>query len=138
MESNANKNGSMTTASEDVVEVEETEDFHELGEFNEDDVASGSQNGCQKKAQRFELKKWVAHAHWSWDVAVDNCAICRNHIMNLCIECQADPNANKDECTVAWGECNHAFHYHCIARWLKTRHVCPLDNKEWVYQKYGH
>jgi len=28
--------------------------------------------------------------------------------------------------------------YHCIARWLKTRLVCPLDNKEWVYQKYGH
>ncbi|BFF98414.1 RING-box protein 1B [Drosophila madeirensis] len=121
--------------SDQVDEIEETEDFHDLEEFN-DDEASGS-GTQQPKHTRFVVNKWMAYALWSWDVAVDNCAICRNHIMNLCIECQADPNANMDLCTVAWGECNHAFHYHCIARWLKTRLVCPLDNKEWVYQKYG-
>uniref|UniRef100_A0A4W5QBU1 cullin-RING-type E3 NEDD8 transferase n=1 Tax=Hucho hucho TaxID=62062 RepID=A0A4W5QBU1_9TELE len=78
-------------------------------------------SGVSKK--RFEVKKWNAVALWAWDIVVDNCAICSNHIMDLCIE----------GVTVAWGVCNHAFHFHCISRWLKTRQVCPLD-----IQKYGH
>lgn len=40
------------------------------------------------------------------DIIVDNCAICRNHIMDPCIECQANQTASTDACTVAWGVCN--------------------------------
>ena len=64
-----------------------------------------------KKPKRFEIKKWNAVALWAWgtlplplffqlilpffrfnrsvfaDIVVDNCAICRNHIMDLCKEC---------------------------------------------------
>ena len=39
---------------------------------------------------RFEVKRWHASALWSWDIQVETCAICRNHIMDLCLECQAN------------------------------------------------
>ncbi|KAL9075173.1 MAG: hypothetical protein Q9161_001859 [Pseudevernia consocians] len=46
-------------------------------------VKAGADTGSDGK-KRFEVKKWNAVSLWAWDIVVDNCAICRNHIMDLC------------------------------------------------------
>lgn len=75
-----------------------------------------------------EIKNWSAYVMWSWDIKIENCAICRNGIGEPCIECVANPDTS---CNISWGACNHAYHTHCINRWLKTRNVCPMDNQTW-------
>ncbi|PWZ08724.1 RING-box protein 1 [Zea mays] len=47
-------------------------------------VVGPSSSSSRKPNKRFEIKKWNAVALWAWDIVVDNCAICRNHIMDLC------------------------------------------------------
>ena len=54
------------------------------------DAEMPSSSSSRGEKKRFEVKKWNAVALWAWDIVVDNCAICRNHIMDLCIECQAN------------------------------------------------
>ena len=72
-----------------------------------------------------KVKKWRAVGYWTWDSIdqVDTCAICKNLLMEICIECMADQS---EECTIAWGVCNHKYHFHCISRWLAAHSTCPL------------
>jgi len=63
------------------------------------DVADGKKRFEVKKVMRLQLlnrshqfivltpSQWNAVALWAWDIVVDNCAICRNHIMDLCKTC---------------------------------------------------
>jgi RING-box protein 1 len=116
----------------------EPEDEGQEGGGEGEEVEVKEEGG--RRGRRFELKKWNAVALWTWDIGVDSCAICRNSIMDMCIEAQANPDGAlgcENGCTVAWGQCSHAFHFCCISRWLKTRTVCPLCSKEWEFSKIG-
>lgn len=87
------------------------------------------------------VKKWNAVATWNWAGSsehTDTCAICRNVLSDHCLECQAtnEPGDGKStvDCFVVWGVCNHKFHHHCMSRWLRQHHVCPIDHREWELQ----
>jgi RING-box protein 1 len=65
----------------------------------------------------------------------DQCPICRNNLLDKCIECQVNIKESK-ECKSVLGCCGHGYHVCCIDKWCKTRDVCPLDNEEWLPISY--
>lgn len=81
-----------------------------------------------------ELNKWNANAFTCWDIPTDECHICRNHIMDDCVDCKEQDDIN-NECKVVTGKCNCSFHYHCIQKWITTNNICPICiNTNWSYQ----
>jgi len=72
---------------------------------------------------------------WKWNITNELCSICRCELQEECIECQAEINCAASGCHIAWGCCGHAFHQHCIFRWLKRQQKCPLDMSEWSTEK---
>ena len=77
----------------------------------------------------------------SWEPRLHNdfCEICEHRLHDLCGSCML-PSVDADimkECTLAWGCCNHQFHYHCMARRLKYRATtCPTCSMKWEFQAF--
>lgn len=63
---------------------------------------------------------------WHWSVPDDElCGICRISFDGTCPNCLYPG----DSCPLTIGTCNHAFHLHCIEKWLQqssSRGLCPM------------
>mmetsp|Transcript_19761 Transcript_19761/g.44805 ORF Transcript_19761/g.44805 Transcript_19761/m.44805 type:complete len:84 (-) Transcript_19761:211-462(-) len=77
-----------------------------------------------------KIKRWHGVAAWKWDVNDDCCGICRFAFEACCPDCKIPG----DDCPPIWGKCNHAFHIHCIMKWLEKNNTCPMCRQEWQYQ----
>jgi len=87
-----------------------------------------------KNIGKYNDGKWM-NTHLTMKCKLsDTCAICHNNLVYICIGCEADHEFGESvECKVAFGECEHIFHKHCISRWLKSRNFCPLDDQKWTH-----
>ncbi|KAL7235513.1 hypothetical protein ACSBR1_018915 [Camellia fascicularis] len=66
------------------------------------------------------------HEHYTcctWRTAFDGC----------CPDCKFPG----DDCPLIWGACNHAFHLHCILKWVNSQTPqaqCPMCRGEWQFK----
>lgn len=62
---------------------------------------------------------------WHWTVGDELCGICRVSFEDTCPNCLYPG----DGCPLVIGVCQHAFHLHCIEKWLKqssSKGLCPM------------
>ncbi|XP_054820690.1 uncharacterized protein LOC129319615 [Prosopis cineraria] len=77
---------------------------------------------------------WHAIASWTWDAQDETCGICRMAFDGCCPDCK-HPG---DDCPLIWGACNHAFHLHCILKWVNSQTSqahCPMCRREWQFKE---
>ncbi|KAG8363974.1 hypothetical protein BUALT_Bualt19G0078200 [Buddleja alternifolia] len=81
----------------------------------------------------FVLQEWHAVASWTWDAQDETCGICRMDFDGCCPDCKLPG----DDCPLIWGSCNHAFHLHCILKWVNSQTPqahCPMCRREWQFK----
>ncbi|KAL6146429.1 PREDICTED: anaphase-promoting complex subunit 11 [Fragaria vesca subsp. vesca] len=77
--------------------------------------------------------EWHAVAAWTWDAQDETCGICRMAFDGCCPDCKLPG----DDCPLIWGACNHAFHLHCILKWVNSQTSqahCPMCRREWQFK----
>ncbi|GAB2293289.1 ubiquitin-protein ligase Anaphase Promoting Complex [Dionaea muscipula] len=80
-----------------------------------------------------KLEIWHAVASWTWDAQDETCGICRMAFDGCCPDCKLPG----DDCPLIWGQCNHAFHLHCILKWVNSKGPeahCPICRREWQFK----
>ncbi|KAL4325350.1 hypothetical protein GQ457_11G019000 [Hibiscus cannabinus] len=81
----------------------------------------------------YNIFVWHAVASWTWDAQDETCGICRMAFDGCCSDCKLPG----DDCPLIWGACNHAFHLHCILKWVNSQTSqahCPMCRREWQFK----
>ncbi|PQQ06139.1 anaphase-promoting complex subunit 11 isoform X1 [Prunus yedoensis var. nudiflora] len=87
----------------------------------------------QEKTMKVNILQWHAVASWTWDAQDETCGICRMAFDGCCPDCKLPG----DDCPLIWGACNHAFHLHCILKWVNSQTSqahCPMCRREWHFK----
>jgi anaphase-promoting complex subunit 11 len=78
-------------------------------------------------------------ASWKWDIPEEDvCGICHGEFERCCPSSTC--KVPGDDCPPMWGACNHAFHMHCIMRWLEAPRPdeavpeCPMCRRPWEFR----
>ncbi|KAL9277178.1 hypothetical protein ACSQ67_025270 [Phaseolus vulgaris] len=80
-----------------------------------------------------QITIWHGVASWTWDAQDETCGICRMAFDGCCPDCKLPG----DDCPLIWGVCNHAFHLHCILKWVNSQTSqahCPMCRREWQFK----
>lgn len=107
------------------------------GPKDTDDVVRSDSDRVEPVVQNYQITSISVDcistiALWSWKESVENCAICREALLGICINCEAEVAHSTRDCRSVRGNCGHEFHFHCIYRWLTTnREECPLCSRSW-------
>ncbi|KRH93214.1 Anaphase-promoting complex subunit 11 [Pseudoloma neurophilia] len=65
-----------------------------------------------------------------WKVASEICGICQQGFDQMCASCD-----HPMKCPPAMGKCKHAYHMHCMQKWLENNKVCPMCRAPWKFTK---
>ena len=95
-------------------------------------------NSCEKEDRRIacasckfygETEAYTRHQCPESELRRE-CLMCRNLLEKSCIMCTTEAEYNHQEqlivCNHGKQACNHAFHDHCLSRWMRKHPSCPL------------
>lgn len=93
----------------------------------------------QNKPLKIDLKKVHLVTHWQFNLASQNCEICRKDLTALpptdLLNLEANRSASVKDLPVL-GACGHAFHSTCINSSIANHSaICPIDGTQWQTSK---
>lgn len=109
----------------ELIDIEDTSDSS--------DNTMNTKNANSNLEGKVILESWKLPATYAPKAPNDKCSICHNLLTEKCATClETSTNILDSECKVSMGQCCHAYHGHCIDKWIKDVKTCPIDQSPWI------